>query len=198
MVLCMRFHPGSRVWEWPDCTNSGRLFLHKDSWFQRRLPMPRVTYSCLLWQQRPQRVSHCVYMCVHVSTHIVGGFAKRVSRVSFFFFSGKKHRHFSAFHICQSHYFPTKMLHILRQTSLCQRVKDRLINGNPLQTDQHTQIVMWNMTGMWTSDIFGYLYVSREEMMNLYWDSVFCIQNATQGHYCNLFYSTHGIHFFSV
>lgn len=62
------FHPGRRVWEWPDCTNSRRLFLHKDSWFQRRLQTPRVTHHSVCCDSRDRskslRVSLCVIVCM--------------------------------------------------------------------------------------------------------------------------------------
>lgn len=115
----------------PDCTNSRSLFLHKDSWFERCLPTPRVTHRCLLWQQTPLCVFHCVYMCSRGWSWL---------KKDLFFTWKASAQHFPAFQICHSHCSPTKMRYFLRQTSLLQMVERSLINGNPQQTDQHTQM----------------------------------------------------------
>lgn len=96
---------------------------------------------CLLWQQRPLRVCVCVSLCTHVC--VGGADWKSFPCIFTPFFTQKASDsslwYFSAFLTYQSHSSPTKMLHILRRTSLVQLVEDRrFMAAHSKQTNTHT------------------------------------------------------------
>lgn len=60
-ALCMCFHADRWVCKWPDCIDSRRLFLQKDSWYQRHLLTRWVTRCSIFCNSRDLCMSDYIY-----------------------------------------------------------------------------------------------------------------------------------------